>query len=161
MLLSPDCDGCLVVLMAFIRIWVWNVVFNSLLCEFGVAAATVGERTSWYCGKVRDVAGCSRCCPAICVCWSVGTVVGMGWEIVRLAMASVVALRDRSRSTSSVRRLIEMLDTPSVNFSQVEMSFGRRVRIERGRLLRAIDMSMPLSSSMSSAMARTLCAQSM
>src|ERR1700729_139161 len=78
MLLSTDCDGCLVVLTAFIRIWVWDVVFDSLLCEFGVTAATVGKRTSWYCRKVRDVAGCSRRCPAIYVCWNIGMVVGSG-----------------------------------------------------------------------------------
>jgi hypothetical protein len=77
-LLGPNRDGCLVVLTAFIRIWVWDVVFDGLLCEFGVSAAMVGERASWCCGEVGGVDGCSRCCPTICVRWGVGTVVRSG-----------------------------------------------------------------------------------
>jgi hypothetical protein len=47
---------------------------------------------------------------------------------------------------SSVRQLIEMLHTPSVNLSHMDMLFRRSVCMDIGRLLCATEMSMPLSS---------------
>jgi hypothetical protein len=61
---------------------------------------------------------------------------------------------------TSMSQLNDMAHTASMNLSHVEMSLGSSVQINRGRLARAIGMSIPLLSSISSAIACTLCAQS-